>query len=75
MRILHIAEPHDGGVICYLAMLLPLFEQLGVEQYFICSKECEQKKFENIVDGVEQVDLRRSLSPLYLLRIICHIRR
>ncbi len=75
MKILHIAEPYDGGVICYLTMLLPRLEQLGVQQYFICSKECDKEKFERFVDGVEQVDLRRSLSPIYLIRIIYKIRR
>lgn len=74
MKILHIAEC-AGGVERYLSMLLPLLEQRSLKQYFLCSQNYDREKYEKIVDGVRQIDLRQSFSPCYALRKILELRR
>lgn len=74
MKILHIAEC-AGGVERYLAMLMPLLEKMGVSQYFLCSRNYDKKKFGQIIDGVEQMDLRQNFSPFYVIKKIFQIRR
>ncbi len=73
MTLLHIAEC-AGGVERYLAMLLPLIQKSGVKQYLICSQDYDKDKFGRIVDGVEQLDLRQSFSPFYVLKKVFQIR-
>ena len=72
MKILHIAEPHDGGVICYLAMLLPQLEQSGIKQYLICSR----KNLYSIIIkiwGVKKNCLsKKMLKLLKFLKIVPH---
>lgn len=63
--ILHIAEC-AGGVERYLQMLLPRLEKRGLKQYFICSFNYEKRKYKNVVDGVEQLDLKQTFSPIQI---------
>lgn len=74
MKVLHIAEC-AGGVERYLSMLLPLLEKMNVSQYFLCSNNYDKTKFSNIVDGLEQIDLKQSFSPFYVLKKIFQLRR
>lgn len=74
MKIVHIAEC-AGGVERYLQMLLPRLEQRGFEQFFICSAKYNRTKYEKLVDGVEQVDLRQTFSPLQVIKKAGLIRR
>lgn len=74
MKIIHIAEC-AGGVDRYLSMLLPLLEQRDLKQYFICSQNYDKKKYEKIVDGVKQIDLRQSFSPLYAFKKVFELRK
>ncbi len=74
MKVLHIAEC-AGGVERYLAMLLPLLERSGISQYFLCSLKYDKEKFARIVDGVEQIDLKQSFSPIYVVCMLLKIRR
>lgn len=74
MKILHIAEC-AGGVERYLSMLMPLLENNGVSQYFICSKNYDKDKFKHIIDGVEQMDLRQNFSPFYVIKKFFQLRR
>jgi len=74
MRILHIAEC-AGGVERYLSMLLPLLEQRNLTQYFLCSQNYDKEKYEKIVDGVRQIDMKQSFSPLYAVRKVFELRK
>lgn len=74
MKILHIAEC-TGGVERYLLMLLPRLEKKGIRQSFICSKNYDTTKFENLVDNVKQIDLKRTFSPSEVVRNVCLIRK
>lgn len=72
--ILHIAEC-AGGVERYLQMLLPRLEKRGLKQYFICSFNYETQKYKNVVDGVEQLDLKQTFSPIQVLKKMLSIRK
>ena len=63
ISILHIAEC-AGGVERYLQMLLPRLERKNFCQHFICSFNYNKEDYRNIVDGVEQMDLKQTFSPL-----------
>lgn len=73
MIILHIAEC-AGGVERYLSMLLPLLEQRNMKQYFLCSQNYDREKYAKIVDGVKQIDLKQSFSPLYAMKKVFEMR-
>lgn len=73
MKILHIAEC-AGGVDRYLSMLLPLLEQHNMKQYFLCSQNYDKDKYEKIVDGVRQINMRQSFSPWYVFRKVLELR-
>lgn len=72
--ILHIAEC-AGGVERYLQMLMPRLEQHGFRQYFISSLNYDKCKYQDIVDGVEQVDIKQTFSPLQVIKKIRSIRK
>lgn len=74
IRILHIAEC-AGGVERYLQMLLPRLEKRGLKQYFICSFNYDKQKYKDIVDGVEQFDLKQTFSPIQVLKKVFSIRK
>ena len=74
MKILHIAEC-AGGVERYLQMLLPRLEARGMEQFFICSRNYDECRYRNVVDGVKQMDLTQSFSPLRVVRKVWAIRQ
>lgn len=56
-------------------MLLPLLEQRKMKQYFICSQNYDREKYANIVDGVKQIDLKQSFSPLYAIKKVFEMRK
>ena len=74
MRILHVAEC-AGGVERYLQMLLPRLEKKGIKQYFICSRNYDESLYSKIVDGVMQMDLTQSFSPLKVIAKVRAIRQ
>ena len=74
ISILHIAEC-AGGVERYLQMLMPRLEQCGFRQYFVCSLDYDKRKYQDIVDDVEQIDMKQTFSPLYVINKICEIRK
>ena len=74
MKILHIAEC-AGGVERYLQMLLPRLEKKGIKQYFICSRNYDESLYSKIVDGVQQMDLTQSFSPLKVIAKVRAIRQ
>ena len=74
MRILHIAEC-AGGVERYLQMLLPRLEKKGIKQYFICSRNYDESAYNKMVDGVKQMDLMQSFSPLKVIAKVRAIRQ
>lgn len=74
MRILHIAEC-AGGVERYLQMLLPRLEKMGIKQYFICSLNYDKSTYSKMVDGVKQMDLMQSFSPLKVIAKVRAIRQ
>ena len=74
MRILHIAEC-AGGVERYLQMLLPRLEKKGIKQYFICSLNYDKSTYSKMVDGVKQMDLMQSFSPLKVIAKVRAIRQ
>ena len=69
MKILHLAEC-AGGVERYLQMLLPRLEARGIKQYFICSRSYDTSIYQKMVDGIKQMDLNQSFSPLYVIKKI-----
>lgn len=74
LRILHIAEC-AGGVERYLQMLMPRLEKRGLKQYFICSLNYDKQKYEDMVDEVEQFDLKQSFSLVQVIRKVFSIRK
>lgn len=74
MKILHIAEC-AGGVERYLQMLLPRLERRGVRQYFLCSDNYDRHRYEEMVDGVRQMDLRQTFSPWQVWGKVREIRK
>lgn len=72
--ILHIAEC-AGGVERYLQMLMPRLEQRGFRQYFVCSLNYDKHRYQDMVDGVEQIDMRQTFSPLQVVKKIRLIRK
>ena len=67
IKVLHIAEC-AGGVERYLQMLLPRLEAKGLWQYFICSESYDTRKYQDMVDGVDQMDMRQTFSPLQVIK-------
>lgn len=74
ISILHIAEC-AGGVERYLQMLLPRLERKNFCQHFICSFNYDKEDYRNIVDGVEQMDLKQTFSPFQIIRKALAIRK
>ena len=74
MRILPVAEC-AGGVERYLQMLLPRLEKKGIKQYFICSLNYDKSTYCKMVDGVKQMDLIQSFSPLKVIAKVRAIRQ
>ena len=74
MKILHIAEC-AGGVERYLQMLLPRLKSRGLKQFFICSKNYNRENYEDMVDGVKQMDLTQTFSPLQVVKKVLAIRQ
>ena len=74
MKILHVAEC-AGGVERYLQMLLPRLEEKGIKQFFICSRNYDVSIYQKMVDGVRQMDLIQSFSPLRVIQKVLAIRR
>lgn len=74
MKVLHIAEC-AGGVERYLQMLLPRLEKKGIKQYFICSRNYDESTYSKMVDGVKQMDLMQSFSPLKVIAKVRAIRQ
>lgn len=67
ITVLHIAEC-AGGVERYLRMLLPRLKERGFRQFFICSFNYDPAIYRDMVDGVEQADLRQTFSPFQIIR-------
>lgn len=74
ISILHIAEC-AGGVERYLQMLMPRLEQRGFRQYFVCSLSYDKRKYQSVIDGVEQVDMKQTFFPLQVVKKILAIRK
>lgn len=72
--ILHIAEC-AGGVERYLQMLMPRLKAKGLRQYFICSKNYDIQSYSDMVDGVEQMDLKQTFSPFQVMKKVWQIRK
>lgn len=63
------------GVERYLQMLLPRLEKKGIKQYFICSLNYDKSTYSKMVDGVKQMDLMQSFSPLKVIAKVRAIRQ
>lgn len=74
ISILHIVEC-AGGVERYLEMLLPRLEKKNFHQSFICSFNYDKGKYQDIVDDVEQLDLKQTFSPIQVLKKMLSIRK
>lgn len=74
IKILHIAEC-AGGVERYLQMLMPRLEKRNFRQYFICSQNYDKRKYQDIVDHVEQMDMAQSFSPFQIISKVFSIRK
>ena len=59
----------------YLQMLLPRLEKKGIKQYFICSLNYDEGTYSKMVDGVKQMDLMQSFSPLKVIAKVRAIRQ
>ncbi len=72
--ILHIAEC-AGGVERYLQMLMPRLEKRNFRQYFICSRNYDKRKYQDIIDGVEQIDMAQTFSPFQIISKVLSMRK
>ena len=72
ITVLHIAEC-AGGVERYIQMLLPRLEKKGFCQFFLCSYNYNKANYQGMVDGVKQMDLKQTFSPLQVLRKVLSI--
>ena len=73
MKIMHIVQC-AGGVDRYLAMLLPLLERYRFHQILVCSYDYKYEEYINKIDGVEQLDMKRSFNPLKIIKNIRKVR-
>ena len=73
MNIIHIAQC-AGGVDRYLSMLLPLLKKAGIYQILVCSFDYNKYEYEVKVDEIEQINLRQSLNPFFIINSILYIR-
>ena len=73
MNIMHIAQC-AGGVDRYLSMLLPLLRQQNLTQILVCSQDYKADEYADKVDKVEQLNMRQSLNPLSIIKIVAKIR-
>ncbi len=74
MKILHVAEC-AGGVERYLQMLMPRLEARGIKQFFVCSRNYDTSIYQKMVDGVKQMDLKQTFSPLQIVKKVAAIRK
>lgn len=74
LSILHIAEC-AGGVERYLQMLLPRLEKHDFRQCLVCSLSYNRQKYLDIVDDVEQLDMRQTFSPTQVINKVMKIRK
>lgn len=74
LSILHIVEC-AGGVERYLQMLLPRLEQHDFRQCLVCSLSYDRRKYQDVVDDVEQLDMRQTFSPTQIINKVLSIRR
>lgn len=74
MKLLHIAEC-AGGVERYLAMLLPLLKNEGIEQCFICSEDYNLEKYRTMEVTTIQMNLRQTFSPMSIFRQVLQLRK
>lgn len=74
MKLLHIAEC-AGGVERYLAMLLPLLKNEGIEQCFICSEDYNLEKYRTMEVTTIQMNLRQTFSPMAIFRQVLQLRK
>ena len=74
LSILHIAEC-AGGVERYLQMLLPRLEIRDFRQYLICSQNYDRRKYQGVIDGVEQIDMAQTFSPSQIISKVLSIRK
>lgn len=74
ITVLHIAEC-AGGVERYLQMLMPRLEKCDFCQYFICSQNYDKRKYHDVIDGVEQIDMVQTLSPFQIISKVLSIRK
>lgn len=74
ISIMHIVEC-AGGVERYLQMLMPRLEKRNFCQYFICSFSYDKNKYQDIVDDVEQIDMKQTFSPIQIVKKVVLIRR
>lgn len=72
--VLHIAEC-AGGVERYLQMLMPRLEASHFRQYFVCSLNYDKSKYVGMVDGVSQIDLRQTFSPVQVVKKVRSLRK
>lgn len=47
----------------------------GIKQYFICSRNYDESAYNKMVDGVKQMDLMQSFSPLKVIAKVRAIRQ
>lgn len=74
ITVLHIAEC-AGGVERYLQMLMPRLEKCDFCQYFICSQNYDKRKYQDVIDGVEQIDMVQTFSPFQIISKVLSIRK
>lgn len=74
ISIMHIAEC-GGGVDVYLSMLMPLLKKNNIYQYFICSKQFDKQKYCQFNDGIEQIDMKQSFSPVSIIKNVLKIKK
>lgn len=74
INLLHIAEC-AGGVERYLQMLMPRLEARSFRQYFVCSLNYDKSKYVGMVDGVSQIDLRQTFSPVQVVKKVRSLRK
>lgn len=74
LRIMFVAESAND-VDSYLSMLMPLLRERNLYQLFVCSKQFDKAKYENMIDDVVQIDMRQSLSPFSIIKNVRKVKK
>lgn len=74
IHVLHISQA-DGGVACYLQMLLRHLNPDTVSNSLVCAQQFKESEFKPLVDEFSQIEMVREISPKHDCKAVFALRR